>query len=559
MKNTLFTVFFLLLFITTQAQSNSMREVVAIIRPVYSESTVKFLNVFAERLEKQNYDSLAVHLKRYAKGSSFGSGFAYMNPTDSQTYILTNRHVVAQAQTVNVEFALEDQSVKSFTNCKIVSVDFDNDLALISLPDRVKLGNVLTMSTQKAEDAEDVFTAGYPGLADKPSWQLGKGIVSNSSLRVDGWIQSKNAIIQHTAQIDPGSSGGPLLRRNPNAPRGFEVIGMNTWKVRDRENANFSIHASVIRSFIEAYFNGEGKNTKEGLQKRVQDFIGVSKDGYKPILPYVSYEYIAKISPDKFFELLSSSTPEIKKDILKQFSAMYPLEAVRVTISSILSKKVSQQDLSFESIENFSTTGPVTVNLKNKNKTIKTTWILDQGLWRLSDMSSIKFEDDRKVKVDNSYGYDGSITYLKSTDMGHSDVSYTELLTQNTIKTFYTSGAGFSFGNMYKPPMQVGDAYTNKFLGVLSHYGVQLPVKIGPVHLVPYARAIVGLDVFGDIFNFNASYGYRLGLEANLHLIDDTYLITGFGFRNKTYFFPENAGFAQPSTNSLSLFIGISY
>lgn len=559
MKNTLFTVLFLLLVITSQAQSNSLREVVAIIRPVYSESTVKFLNSFAERLEKQNYDSLAVHLKRYAKGNSFGSGFAYMNPTDSQTYILTNRHVVAQAQTVNVEFALEDQSVKSFANCKIVSVDFENDLALISLPDGVKLRNVLTLSSQKAEDAEDVFTAGYPGLGDKPSWQLGKGIVSNSSLRVDDWIQSKNAIIQHTAQIDPGSSGGPLLRRNPNAPRGFEIIGMNTWKVRDRENANFSMHTSVMRTFIEAYFIGENKKTKESLQKQVQDFIGVSNDGYKPILPFVSYEYIAKITPEQFFELLSSSTPEIKKDILKQFSAMYPLEAVRVAISSILSSKVSKQELTFESIENFSNTGPVTVNLKTKGKTVKTTWILDQGLWRLSDMSSIKFEDDRVVKIDRSYGYDGSITYLKSTDLGHSDVSYTEILTQHTIKTFYTTGGGFSFGNMYNPPLTAGDAYTNKFLGVISHYGVQLPIKLGPVHLVPYARAIVGLDIFGDIFNFNASYGYRMGLEANLHLVDDTYLITGIGFRNKTYFFPENAGFAQPSTNSLSLFIGISY
>lgn len=557
MKQTLTTLLFLLLFGSLSAQSNSLREVVAIVRPVYSETTVKFLNSFADRLDKQGYDSLSVQVRRYAKGNSFGSGFAYMNPTDSQTYILTNRHVVAQAQFVNVEFALEDQSVKSFTNCKIVSVNFENDLALISLPQGVKLDRALVISPRKAEDAEDVFTAGYPGLADKASWQLGKGIVSNSSVHMEEWIPSKNSIIQHTAQIDPGSSGGPLLRKNPNSPRGFEIIGMNTWKVSDRENTNFSIQASVIQNFIDAYLKGDSKMSKESLQKQALDFIGVAKDGFKPILPFVSYEYIAKISLDKFFELYAAATPELKKEVKKQFEEEYPIEAVRVIISSIIAQKMAKNSWAFESIENFTTTGPVTVNLKEGSKIVKTTWIPDQGLWRISEIESVTFSDNRKFKIDKSFGYSGSVSYVKNYDLAHPGTSYFEILTQRTIETFYTTGIGFCAGRLFQVPYQEGDANYVEFKGVEVQNGVQLPVKIGPVHLVPFARLLVGVDLddssdFGIAFN----YGYRLGLEADVHLTGDTYLLTGIGFRNRTYLAETSSAGAF---NSFSLSIGLSY
>lgn len=558
MKYTLNTFLFILFFVAAQAQKNSLREVVAIVRPVYSESTVTFLNSFADRMSKQGYDSLSVQLKRYAKGNSFGSGFAYMSPTDSQTYILTNRHVVAQAQFVNVEFALEDQSVKSFTNCKIVSVDFENDLALISLPQGVKLDRILNISPRKAEDAEDVFTAGYPGLGDKASWQLGKGIVSNSSIHMDEWIPSKNSIIQHTAQIDPGSSGGPLLRRNPSAPRGYEIVGMNTWKVSDRENANFSIQASVIQHFIDAYLKGDNKLSKENLQKQAMDFIGVAKDGYKSILPYVSYEYIANISPSTFFELYGSATPELKKVVKKQFENQYPMEAVRIIISSIISDKMSKKSLEFESIENFSSTGSVVVNMKEGTKIVKTTWISDQGLWRISDVASIKFGENKTVRIDRSYGYDGSFTYVKNFDMGHSGFSFFEVLTQRTIKTFFTSGLGIYSGKMYLEPTDDSDVDSYSFWGLETTYGAQVPVKIGPVHIVPFARALVGADL-GSISEMTIlfNYGYRVGVEANVHLTGDTYLITGIGFRKRMFLLPGDT--TIPGMGSFSLSIGISY
>lgn len=554
MKYALTTALFLILFGTLQAQNNSLREVVATVRPVYSESTVKFLNSFADRLDKQGADSLSAQLKRYAKGNSFGSGFAYTSPIDSQTYILTNRHVVAQAQHVTVEFALEDQSVKSFTNCKIVSVDFDNDLALIALPPGVKLDRALMLATNKAEDGEDVFTAGYPGLADKASWQLGKGIVSNSSVHVENWIPSKNPIIQHTAQIDPGSSGGPLLRRNPNAPRGFEIIGMNTWKVRDRENANFSIQASVIQSFIDAYLKGDSKMSKENLQKQATAFIGSAKDGYKPILPFVSYEYISKISLDKFFQMYADAKTDIRKEVKNQFENESPIEGVRVIISSVLAEQMSKSSWAFESMENFTTDGPVTVTLKEGDKLVKTTWIPDQGMWRISDMESVSFVDNGKFRIAREYGYAYSVTLVKNFDLVHSGYEYYELLLSGTYRTFYTYGVGFSAGNMYKAMSDDGDQIVNN-TGINFHGGAQLPVKVGPVYLVPYFRTLASAEIAGfDGGGF--SYGYRIGFEVSYELFPDKYVIAGLGYRKKSFLMFDNKW--EP-LSSFSLFASYAF
>ena len=142
-----FTAFFLCNFIFANTQTNSLRGLVAVVRPAFSESTTEFLNKFSVSLKEEGYGAASDEIKSLAKGG-FGSGFVYTNPTNGQNYIITNRHVVIQAQSVNIEFMLEDQSVRSFNKCKIVAVDEDHDLAIISLPTESKFEKTLEINTQ---------------------------------------------------------------------------------------------------------------------------------------------------------------------------------------------------------------------------------------------------------------------------------------------------------------------------------------------------------------------------------------------------------------------------
>lgn len=113
--------------VSIRAQGD-LRKTVAIVRPVYFDSSVKFLNDFSDMLRHDGYKNAADLLKEYAKGG-FGSGFVFREPTTGKLYVVTNRHVVAMAKNVTIEFQGSDRSVLSYKECPVVIADDKLDLA----------------------------------------------------------------------------------------------------------------------------------------------------------------------------------------------------------------------------------------------------------------------------------------------------------------------------------------------------------------------------------------------------------------------------------------------
>ncbi len=147
------------------------------------------------------------------KQTSLGSGFII----DEAGYILTNNHVVAQADEVLV--ILQD---KRQYKAKIIGKDSKMDIALILIKDKggtvpstlvpIKMGNSDTVRI-----AESVFAVGNPfGLQHTVT----KGIISAKNRTIG--LGPFDNFLQTDATINPGNSGGPLFNLNP------EVIGMNT-------------------------------------------------------------------------------------------------------------------------------------------------------------------------------------------------------------------------------------------------------------------------------------------------------------------------------------------
>jgi serine protease Do len=127
-------------------------------------------------------------------------------------YVLTNNHVVANAE--EVEIVLGDE--RSFT-AEIVGTDPKTDLAVLKIdaPDLVpaRLGDSDAMSV-----GEWVVAAGNPfGLTASVT----AGIVSALG-RSNMGITDYEDFIQTDAAINPGNSGGPLLNLDG------EVVGINT-------------------------------------------------------------------------------------------------------------------------------------------------------------------------------------------------------------------------------------------------------------------------------------------------------------------------------------------
>lgn len=196
----------------------------------------------ADIFDKTETGVVRINVKRPdtdARGvGGVGSGFVY----DSQGHIITNDHVVENAQKLTVTF-LDGRSYKAkvigkdpFTDLAVIKVNASSD-ALTPLP----VGN-----SSKLRVGEQIAAIGNPfGL----SGSMSSGIVSQVGRILpsqDRGFQIPD-IIQTDAAINPGNSGGPLLNMKG------EVVGINTAIQSDNgifAGVGFAIPANTVKKII---------------------------------------------------------------------------------------------------------------------------------------------------------------------------------------------------------------------------------------------------------------------------------------------------------------------
>jgi serine protease Do len=178
---------------------------------------------------------------------------------DEQGHILTNNHVIGEADEVNVRLTSE-KSVKA----KVVGVDPRTDLAVIkikvkeSLPKVAKLGD-----SDKLKIGEWVVAAGASFGLDNT---ITAGIVSAKGRAISGGGQYED-FIQTDAAINPGNSGGPLVNL-----RG-EVVGINTAIVSKSGGymgIGFAIPINMAKQVMDSLIT-KGKVTRGWLGVGIQN------------------------------------------------------------------------------------------------------------------------------------------------------------------------------------------------------------------------------------------------------------------------------------------------
>ena len=181
--------------------------------PAFDEEEQQNIAVYRKALPSVvNITSTAVafdFINRPVPQQGQGSGFIL----DKQGHILTNNHVIDNAQ--RVEVTLSDKHKYKAT---VVGIDKQHDLALLLINAPNLVPATLAESTGLVV-GQRVYAIGNPfGL----SGTMTRGIIS--AIRSIG-VQSGSPIedaIQTDAAVNPGNSGGPLLNS-----RG-EVIGITT-------------------------------------------------------------------------------------------------------------------------------------------------------------------------------------------------------------------------------------------------------------------------------------------------------------------------------------------
>ena len=175
------------------------------------------------------------------KGGSTGTGFF----VSSQGHVLTNHHVVENCGAISV--ALEGNLSLS---ARVIARDSKNDLALLTTSG-LKPSAVPNLRTG-VRLGESVFVYGFPLaglLASSGNFTIGN-VTAVAGLGDD------TTMIQMSAPVQPGNSGGPVLDQHGNVVA-VVVSKLNALRIAKvtsdiPQNVNFAIKSLIAMGFMEA-------------------------------------------------------------------------------------------------------------------------------------------------------------------------------------------------------------------------------------------------------------------------------------------------------------------
>lgn len=184
------------------------------------------------------------------KLSSSGSGFIYKKD-DNYGYIMTNHHVIENADTVVITLSNDDQ-----VEGVVLGSDKYLDLAVVRI-DASHVTQVAKIGSSEDSNVGDtVFTVGSP-VGYEYRGTVTRGTLSGKNRMVEVSISTTNDFVMQVLQIDasinPGNSGGPLVNING------EVIGINSLKLVDDEieGMGFAIPIEYAMNYVDELEQGK--------------------------------------------------------------------------------------------------------------------------------------------------------------------------------------------------------------------------------------------------------------------------------------------------------------
>jgi serine protease Do len=192
------------------------------------------VQVFVQRLE---YDLLQPY-KTPDQYSVVGSGF-FINSEE----LITNAHVVAQASMMWIQVP---ELGKTIIDVELVGMSPERDLALLRLNPESKeklkeaLGEIPFLALGNSDAirrGDEVMALGYP---------LGHQSLKCTNGTISGRAEH---MIQISAPINPGSSGGPLVDTEGN------VLGVTTSGIEKAQNVGFIIPVRTLKQILPDLYN----------------------------------------------------------------------------------------------------------------------------------------------------------------------------------------------------------------------------------------------------------------------------------------------------------------
>lgn len=245
------------------------------------------------------------------QGQAAGTGVV----VSADGYVLTNKHVLADANAVQV--VTSDGT--AYTDVKIVGSDPLNDVAFLKINGAKNLTAAELGDSSTLRVGQEIIAIGN-SLGQYHN-TVTSGIISGKGRPIqagDGNGQSTENLtdlLQTDAAINPGNSGGPLLNRSG------QVVGINTAVAQNAEGIGFAIPINATKGALKSVLAGDGVR---------RAYIGLR---YVPLSPEVAKQYNVSVRQGAYIvsngaaESVQSGGPADKagikeKDILTKINGL---------------------------------------------------------------------------------------------------------------------------------------------------------------------------------------------------------------------------------------------
>ena len=262
--------------------------------------------------------------KSYTSGAS-GTGII----VSSDGYILTNKHVIDGATTINV--VLSDGT--TYEDVELATTDPLNDVAFLKISNVTDLKAATLGDSKTINVGQQVIAIG--NALGQYQNTVTSGIISGTGRSLTASDESGSLtenlsdMIQTDAAINSGNSGGPLVNA------AGEVIGINTATSVDGENVGFAIPISSIKGMLNQLIEfGEAKRAYVGVYS-----IDITPEVAKQYqLPVSSGTYVYN---SEAYSAILSGSPAAKAGIHDK-DIITAVNGVKVGVAGSLSSLVGE-------------------------------------------------------------------------------------------------------------------------------------------------------------------------------------------------------------------------
>jgi serine protease Do len=368
--------------------------------PIEMRKLTTLIKVTPPKALKETFENIAARAKdeglsrffrAFASGGS-GSGFVMVRSANGrdEEFVVTNRHVVQIAEDAQIGFS----TGMSYSNCEIVYTDPVYDLAILAFPQGQRpIAYGLRPAAAPAKDRQTVVATGFPEMGGKPSFQTTEGKVSNAEFVFeDEEGGTKTMFIQHTAPIDPGSSGGPLTTE------GGELLGVNTMFLRNKHSAFFAVPAKAVEAAVRMAFDIKGKREnaewrKAKLVEACKVFVSEleSDDPKINVIDDLISNHLVAEKGFESFKLVASNRAFLERFVEDPMDGMRKALLLRI-LFRIKSKDMGGglaagntcRNISASDEAKITTAQIVRMKLKLENDAVEIKWTFEHGHWKLA-------------------------------------------------------------------------------------------------------------------------------------------------------------------------------